>query len=91
MGRYPDIFDVWNNSQTFYLKNAAFTYGELFILTESLKKIKLVDHKPTRKVLKKLHDLWALTSLETNLNQIPDYFNKEHIYFIREGITDICK
>lgn len=91
LGKYPDIFDAWNNSQVFYLKNAAMTYGELFVLKESIKNIKKIAHKPTRKITKKLHDLWALCNLESSISQISEYFSKEQIVFIRESITEICK
>ena len=48
MGKFPDIFDAWNHTQVFYLRNAAIAYGELFVLKESFKSIKKVAHKRTR-------------------------------------------
>jgi len=48
LGKFPDMFDAWNHTQIFYLRNAAITYGELFVLKESFKSIKRVAHKPTR-------------------------------------------
>ncbi len=48
LGKFADMFDAWNNTQIFYLKNAAICFGELFVLKESFKSIKKVSHKPTR-------------------------------------------
>ena len=48
LGKFPDMFDAWNHTQIFYLRNAAITYGELFVLKESFKSIKKVPHKMTR-------------------------------------------
>lgn len=48
LGKFPDMFDAWNHTQIFFLKNAAICYGELFVLKESFKTIKKVAHKPTR-------------------------------------------
>lgn len=48
LGKFPDMFDAWNHTQIFYLRNAAISYGEIFVLKESFKSIKKVQHKQTR-------------------------------------------
>jgi len=88
--KYQNPFDVWNHSQVFYLKDVAMAYGELFIIKELANKIKKINDKKTRKIIKKCSSLYALKNIEENFGQFNTYFNVKQIPLIKETISYLC-
>ena len=88
--KYTNPFDVWNNSQVFYLRDVALAYGELLILRDMGNRITKVNDKKTRKIIKKCTSLYALKNIEENFGQFQNYFNMRQFQLVKESISYLC-
>jgi len=85
-------FENFNYSQVFYLQKATLAYGELYVLGRFVDRIDVMEETETKNVLKELCVLYALKSLEKDLDILRecDYISSDFCYVIREEITRLC-
>lgn len=88
--KFQNSFDVWNHSQVFYLRDAALAYGELFIVKDLGNRVRSINDKKTRKIIKKCAALYALKNIEETLPQFGDYFRVKQIILLKETVLSLC-
>ena len=85
-----DLFSVWNNSQVFYLQNAAKSFGELFCFNEAVKAMENCKCEKTKTVFKKVLDLWTLNKIDEDWGsfRLYDFINSEQYKFVKDLIIE---
>lgn len=93
MQKSPSPLDAWNQTQVYYFHHSSRAYGELFMFNEFHKRMKRCRDENTKQVFRKLHELFAWTSLEKDVAIFLEmgYFNRNDLYVIREKIRQLCQ
>ena len=86
-------FDNFNNTQVFYYQKATLAYGELYVFEQFVARINQLDENDTKFLLKDMCVLFALNSLEKNLDILRenDYILSDFCYLIKDEIIKICE
>ena len=87
------VFDAWNNTQSFFIQTLIKSYAELFILNGFLRMNEVADHQNTKIMLDKFLVLYALNSIEADIGLFreDDYVTSEGYDLIKNEILELCK
>lgn len=92
VGKAEALAEVWNMTQPFYLTETTKSFGDIYVFTQFRAYIKKCTDKPTKKVLEKLCQLWALCRIEqdSGLYNEVQFISREQMEWVREAITELC-
>lgn len=86
-----NVFNAWNQSQVYYLRNMSLAYGDLFILKTNIQEINKSNYnKEAIKSLKVMLILWSLNRIYEYIGDFLGFFTKENVNDIKDLIVELC-
>lgn len=91
-GKADEMAEVWNLTQPFYLTEVPKSYCDIFVFNQFRAQLKKCSDKPTKRVLEKLCQLWALYRIEQDYSVYNEvkFISREQIEWVRDLITELC-